>query len=183
MNWPRAFVGLGVALAISGLLAFGLTRDPNEIISPLPGQEAPGFALPVMDPDAARDSVHLAGLRGEVVVLNFWASWCLACRDEHFDLSETARHYDGKGVRFFGVLYQDSPANGLRWIREMGGQSYPSLNDDGSRTAISYGLYGVPETFIIDQSGRVVHKQVGPITAAVLRRVIDPLLDAPAGGP
>ena len=181
MNWRRAVLGMGIGLAIIALLAFGLTRDPNQIISPLPGQEAPTFALPYMDPAAAQDSVRLAQLRGEVVVLNFWASWCLACRDEHFDLSETARHYEGRGVRFFGVLYQDAPDAGKRWIEEMGGQSYASLRDDGSRTAIAYGLYGVPETFIIDQAGRVVHKQVGPITSAILRRIIDPLLNAEAG--
>jgi len=181
MNWRRAWIGLGIGLAITALLAYGLTRDPNEIISPLPGQEAPTFTLPFMHPAAAKDSVRLAHLRGDVVVLNFWASWCLACRDEHFDLSETARHYEGRGVRFYGVLYQDVPANGMRWIEEMGGQSYASLRDEGSRTAIAYGLYGVPETFIIDQAGRVVHKQVGPITSAILRRIIDPLLNNEAG--
>jgi cytochrome c biogenesis protein CcmG/thiol:disulfide interchange protein DsbE len=162
------------------VLAFGLTRDPSQIISPLPGREAPDFALPVMDPTEALDSVRLAGMRGEVVVLNFWASWCLECRYEHADLSRVALHYQDRGVRFFGVLYEDSPNNGRRWIEQMGGQEYPSLVDPGSKTAVKYGLYGVPETFIIDQTGKVVHKQVGAVTEGLLRSVIDPLLTAGA---
>jgi cytochrome c biogenesis protein CcmG/thiol:disulfide interchange protein DsbE len=183
MNWRRSMIGLGVALPLVLLLGFGLTRDPGEIKSPLPGQAAPGFALPLLDPDEARDSVRLAQLRGQVVVINFWASWCLACRDEHADLSETAVYYQDRGVRFFGVLYKDSRENARRWIQAMGGQSYPSLVDERTTVAIDYGLYGVPETFIIDQSGKVVYKHVGPVTSAVLRAIIDPLLigEQPAG--
>ena len=88
----------------------------------------------------------------------------------------TGARYQGKGVRFFGVLYNDEPENGKRWIEEMGGQSYPTLLDPGSLTAINYGLYGVPETFIIDQTGMVVHKQIGPITTALLSQLLNPLL-------
>jgi cytochrome c biogenesis protein CcmG/thiol:disulfide interchange protein DsbE len=110
------------------------------------------------------------------VVLNFWGSWCFQCRLEHGDLSRTATAYEGKGVRFYGILYNDEPANARRWIAELGGQSYPTLLDDGSRTAIEYGIYGAPETFIIDQSGMVVHKQIGPITTALLSQLLNPLL-------
>lgn len=173
MNWNRSLLGLVVGLPLVALLGFGLTRDPAQIPSPLPGKPAPEFSLPLMD---AEGVVSLGDLRGEVVVLNFWASWCLACRDEHRDLSRTAEAFEGKGVRFFGVLYNDVAENGRRWIEEMGGQSYPTLLDAGSRTAISYGLYGVPETFVIDQTGKVVHKQIGPVTFAVLSGVIQPLL-------
>ena len=179
MNWRRAAIGAGVALPIIALLAYGMTVDPNALPSTLPGRPAPEFALRVMDtapPDTARLTEH----RGDVVVLNFWASWCLECRVEHSDLSVAATTYNGKGVQFYGVLYGDTEANGRSWIREMGGQAYPALLDDGSRTAINYGLYGVPETFVIDQQGRVVHKQIGPITAAKLASIIDPLLAADA---
>jgi cytochrome c biogenesis protein CcmG, thiol:disulfide interchange protein DsbE len=174
MNWRRSAVGFGIALPILGLLAYGMTLDPRAIPSTLPGRDAPEFALPVLD---GQDTVRLSQLRGEVVVLNFWASWCLECRYEHSDLSMAASLYRPRGVRFFGVLYNDSPANGRAWIREMGGQTYPALVDDGSRTAIDYGLYGVPETFIIGRDGKVVHKQIGPITMAKLASLIDPLLD------
>ena len=173
MNWRRSLLGLVVGLPLVALLGYGLTRDPAQIPSPLPGKPAPDFSLPLMDGEG---EVALAALRGQVVVLNFWASWCLECRYEHQDLSRTAEAYEGKGVHFFGVLYNDVAENGRRWIVEMGGQSYPTLLDGGSRVAINYGLYGVPETFIIDQTGTVVHKQIGPITADRLAEMIEPLL-------
>jgi cytochrome c biogenesis protein CcmG, thiol:disulfide interchange protein DsbE len=176
MNWKRSAVGVAISVPIVALLAFGMTKDPNAIPSPLPGRAAPEFALPIMDEP---DTVRLADLRGNVVVLNFWASWCLECRHEHSDLSNAARMFEPYGVKFFGVLYNDTPTNGRAWIREMGGQDYPSLVDDGSRTAVSYGLYGVPETFIIDQNGVVVHKQIGPITLSRLAGLIQPLIDNP----
>ncbi|HSJ05833.1 MAG TPA: redoxin domain-containing protein [Longimicrobiales bacterium] len=177
MNWRRSALGIGISIPILGLLAYGMTLDPRDIPSPLPGREAPEFALPVLD---APDTVRLADLRGEVVVLNFWASWCMECRYEHSDLSLAATMYEPRGVRFFGVLYNDTPANGRAWIREMGGQTYPALMDAGSRTAVSYGLYGVPETFIIDQNGVVVHKQIGPITLSRLASLLEPLLEGEA---
>lgn len=175
MSWRRALIALVLCIPIVALLAFGLTRNPNEIPSPLPGKAAPAFELARMDGDGM---VKLDDMRGKVVVLNFWASWCLQCRDEHADLSMAANLYKERGVEFLGVLYNDKPENGKRWILEMGGQSYSSLVDPGSRTAVDYGLYGVPETFIIDQQGRVVHKKIGPTTVAELATFIDPLLAA-----
>jgi cytochrome c biogenesis protein CcmG, thiol:disulfide interchange protein DsbE len=180
MNWKRSAVGIAISIPILALLAYGMTNDPNAIPSPLPGRPAPEFTLPVMDADEA---ISLADLRGNVVVLNFWASWCLECRHEHSDLSMAAQMFEPHGVRFFGVLYNDTPGNGRAWIREMGGQYYPSLVDEGSRTAVSYGLYGVPETFIIDQNGVVAHKQIGPITLSRLAGLIQPLLDNPPPPP
>lgn len=174
MNWRRSAAGIAVSMPILALLAYGMTLDPNEIPSPLPGRPAPEFVLPVMD--APGDSVRLSDHLGDVVVINFWASWCLECRHEHADLSLAATRYGPRGVHFYGILYNDTPANGRAWIREMGGQSYPALMDEGSRTAIGYGLYGVPETFIIDAEGTVVHKQIGPITMSKLASILEPLL-------
>jgi cytochrome c biogenesis protein CcmG, thiol:disulfide interchange protein DsbE len=177
MNWRRSAWGVGIAVPFLALLAYGMTKDPNAIPSTLPGKPAPDFALRLLD---GADTIRLSELKGEVVVLNFWASWCLECRVEHSDLSMVASMFADRGVRFFGLLYNDSPANGRAWIREMGGQTYPALVDEGSRTAVAYGLYGVPETFIIDRTGTVVHKQIGPITASRLAALITPLLaDAP----
>jgi cytochrome c biogenesis protein CcmG, thiol:disulfide interchange protein DsbE len=185
MNWKRATIAAAAGLPLIALLGFGLTRDPKEIPSPLPGQEAPDFALRVFTPgdtaaapgalneSAFADTMRLAALRGEVVVLNFWASWCAGCGVEHEALVSVARLYQGKGVRFIGVLYNDTPELGVRWIRRMGGQNYPSLEDQGSRTAIDYGLYGVPETFIIGPDGRVSYKHAGPITAQLLIEKIE----------
>ncbi len=189
MNWKRAAIASLFAIPVILLFAWGMTKDPKDIPSPLPGREAPTFALDVFSPGqppllrTVGDTIRLADMKGEVVVLNFWASWCLACRDEHTTLSEVARSYAGKPVHFYGVLYNDAPANGTNWIAEMGGQSYPSLNDPKARTAIDYGLYGVPETFFLDRNGRVAYKHTGPVSAAVLARVVDSLMAAPAATP
>jgi cytochrome c biogenesis protein CcmG/thiol:disulfide interchange protein DsbE len=186
VNWKRAAIATAAAVPVLALFAFGFTRNPSEIPSPLPGRPAPAFALPVFaagEPPLARevgDTIRLGDLRGKVVVVNFWASWCLACRDEHVALSETARQYADKPAQFIGVLYHDRPVSGLRWIESMGGQSYPSVTDDRSRMAIDYGLYGVPETFIVDPGGRIAYKHIGPITASVLRFWIDSLAPRPA---
>lgn len=180
MSWKRALVAGAIVLPLLGLLAFGMTRNPNVIPSPLPGREAPNFELVTMPLDeseaAAPATVDLAALRGNVVVLNFWASWCLACRDEHRPLSNVARAYADRPVRFFGVVYNDSPDNARDWIEAMGGQSYPALLDPDARTAIDYGLYGVPETFIIGPDGRVRHKIIGPASEQELRTQIEMLL-------
>jgi cytochrome c biogenesis protein CcmG/thiol:disulfide interchange protein DsbE len=122
------------------------------------------------------DTVRLRELAGKVVVVNFWASWCGPCRAEHAGLSETAREYVGKPVRFIGVLYNDSAAAATDWIAQMGGQSYPAVTDQRSLTAIDYGVYGVPETYIVDASGRIAYKHVGPIPPSVLHQWIDSLL-------
>lgn len=179
-------IALLAAVPVIALFAYGFTRNPAEIPSPLPGRQAPSFTLAVLAPGegattrSAGDTIRLRDLAGKVVVLNFFASWCLPCRHEHAALSEAATYYAGRPTQFIGVLYNDEPAAGIRWIAEMGGMSYPAVTDVESRTAIDYGLYGVPETFIIDPAGRVAHKELGPITAGVLRRVIDSVLVAMA---
>jgi cytochrome c biogenesis protein CcmG/thiol:disulfide interchange protein DsbE len=182
MNWKRSAIAVLCAVPLIGLLAWGLTRNPNDIPSPLPGRPAPEFALAVFAPGEgslarpAGDTLDLAKLRGKVVVLNFWASWCLACRDEHTELSASARSYAGRPVQFLGVLYNDVANAGTKWIADMGGQAYPSALDPGARTAIDFGLYGVPETFIIDGAGMVAYKHTGPVSARTLAVKIDSLL-------
>jgi cytochrome c biogenesis protein CcmG/thiol:disulfide interchange protein DsbE len=179
-----SLVSLMVAVGLLGLLGYGLTRDPYVLPSPLVGKPAPELRLPVMppvtDPDLGRwegrDTVRMDELEGRPLVINFWASWCLACRDEHPHLSAAARRYGDEGVRFFGVLYQDKPPTARRFIRDLGGQSYPTLLDPGSRVAIDYGVYGVPETYFIGADGRVRHRHIGPVTTEILRTRIDSLL-------
>ena len=188
MNWKRSVFATMAAIPLIALFAYGFTRDPSAILSPLPGNAAPEFSLEVFAPgepplaQPVGDTIKLHKLTGQVVVVNFWASWCLACRSEHQVLSDAALHYAGRPAQFVGVLYNDRPAAGIRWIADMGGQSYPSVMDKGARTAIDYGLSGVPETFIIDTTGRIAYKHIGPITAGLLRRKIDSLLPAPVSG-
>lgn len=184
MNWKRAGIAAVCVVPIVLLFGYGLTQDPKEIPSPLPGHDASPFALTVFAPGqpplnrAPGDTVRLADLKGQVVVLNFWASWCLSCRDEHQILSETARSYAGKPVHFVGVLYDDEPDNGIKWIQQMGGQSYPSVTDPGALTAINYGLYGVPETYFLDANGRIAYKATGPVNERVIRHFVDSLMAA-----
>ena len=182
MNWKRSAIALVLAVPVIALFAFGFTRNPSEIPSPLPGRKAPPFTLAVLTEGAGSharlpgDTIRLGDLAGKVVVVNFWASWCLPCRTEHAALSEAATAYSDRPTQFIGVLYNDQPQAGISWINEMGGMTYPAVTDEQSRTAIDYGLYGVPETFIIDGAGKVAYKHLGPITGDVLRRVIDSVL-------
>ena len=172
MNWKRSLIGVGIAVPIVMLLGYGLTRDPRHIASPLPGRPAPTFALPTLE---TGDSIALTELRGNVVVVNFWASWCIPCRDEHPVLLEAARTYEPKGVKFVGIAYNDKPEDSRRWLDELG-KSYPSLIDAGARVAIDYGVSGVPETFILDKQGVVAFKKFGPITTSEITQKLDSLL-------
>ena len=165
-----------VAISFLAVLAFGLTRSPQNLPSALIAMPAPGFHLADMyDPS---DSLSLAELRGKVVVLNFWASWCFPCVQEHPYLIRLDEEYDSEDVRVVGILYQDVPARGRAYMERYGGD-WPSLDDPGSETAIPYGVYGPPETFIVSPDGVIAYKLVGPIVPQnypVIRGTIDSLL-------
>lgn len=175
MNWKK-LLWPASAVPFLGLLAYGLTRDPNAIASPLTGRPAPDFSLQTL----VGGELALTDLRGKVLVLNFWASWCLACKAEHPYLVETARKYAEEEVRLVGIIYQDSRSNAEGYVQRMGGD-WPNLIDAGSRVAISYGVFGVPETFFIDRNGIVAYKQIGPVDRSILDTWITRLLSVPAG--
>lgn len=177
MSWQKVLIPAS-ALPLLALFAYGLTRDPSVIPSPLPGSPAPEFRLETLK----GDSIALSELRGRVVVLNFWASWCLACIEEHPFLVEADRRYRGQGLSLLGVVYQDSRENAVRYIARMGGD-WRNVLDPGARVSIDYGVYGVPETFFIDREGRVAYKQIGPVNREVLTTWIERLLAAPEGAP
>jgi cytochrome c biogenesis protein CcmG/thiol:disulfide interchange protein DsbE len=157
---------------LTSLLSFGLKRDPALIRSALILRRAPVFALPTLD---GRGAVRLSDLRGQVVVVNFWASWCVDCRIEHPALATAWARYRDQGVVFLGIPFQDSPADSRAYIRELGG-GWPVLSDPGERTALAYGVYGVPETYFIAPDGRIAHKEVGPVTYELLTDQITRLL-------
>jgi cytochrome c biogenesis protein CcmG/thiol:disulfide interchange protein DsbE len=157
----------------TALLGYGMTRDPREIPSPLIGKPAPEFSLQTLE----GDSVALAELRDTVTVVNFWASWCLACRQEHPALVRAWRRYEqgGKPVRFLGIVYQDTRGNAIEYMKRHGG-GWSNLMDPATRTAIDFGVYGVPETYFMDQEGRIAYKHVGPVTDELLTTQIERLL-------
>ena len=177
------WTGLLATITFLGLMGFGLSKDPGEIASPLVGEEAPAFALEPLPRLGSSEEmrsegaspVSLASLRGRVIVLNFWASWCLPCIQEHDELDATDRAFADEEVAVIGVVFQDRPEAARRFLEELGGD-WLHLLDPGARAAIQYGVYGVPETFVIDQTGRIIHKETGPVTAAGLSREIEPLL-------
>ncbi|HEX2030072.1 MAG TPA: TlpA disulfide reductase family protein [Actinomycetota bacterium] len=166
---------LGGTGLLAALLAFGLTRDPTAIRSPLIGRPAPPFELPALE---GGGTVGLSDLRGQVVVLNFWASWCAPCRQEHPDLARAWERFRDRGVVVVGVLYQDTPEAARRYVEELGG-GWPLARDPGGRTAIAYGVYGIPETYFIAPDGTVAFKHVGAISYDVLEDRILELLEEP----
>lgn len=168
---PTRALALVVAIAGLALLAFGLTRDPRIVPTVLAGRPAPPFALRTLDGTA----LQLSDLRGRVVLVNFWASWCEVCVGEHALLVDADRRWHEQGLRVVGIVYDDSAESAGAWMRAHGG-GWPVLLDPGSRTAIDYGLFGVPETFVIDRDGRIAYKQTGLITAPLLETWIPPLL-------
>jgi cytochrome c biogenesis protein CcmG/thiol:disulfide interchange protein DsbE len=165
-----AFVLVAVLSAV-GLLATGLQRDPGAVKSPLVGRAAPDFTLPGIDGNA----VQLAKLRGQVVVVNFWASWCTECRTEQGELNATWDRFRDAGVVVLGVNFQDSKDEARQYLAESG-STYPVVEDPRSRTALAYGLRGVPETFVIGPTGKVVDRVIGPVDASRLADKISPLL-------
>ena len=181
---PVAAVVVAVALAAWLGLA-GLGRDPGAIRSPLLDRPAPDFALRTLGADRM---VRLADLRGQVVVLNFWASWCAECRLEHPALSAAWSRFRDAGVVLVGVDFQDDHPSALAYLAGTRA-SWPVVADPGSRTALAYGVYGIPETFVIGPDGRVTAKHVGPVTYDQLVREITRQLpggrgqaDGPAAG-
>lgn len=176
-RWLR-LTGIGLAAAtvvLAVVLASRFGSDPGLVESPLIGQPAPEFDLPTLeDPDRKR---RLVDMRGEVVVVNFFASWCLECRLEHPDLVATADAFADRGVRFIQISYQEEPMDSLAYLRDEGMSGATDyLADPGSRTAIAYGVFGIPETFFIDAEGRVVGKIIGEADALTLGATIDNIL-------
>ena len=172
-GWSRLLL-FGPAVLFLGLVAafaLGLGRDPKLIPSPLIGKPVPDFALPAVK---GRSLGLAAGdLKGEVALVNVFASWCVACREEHPVLMRLKA--DGT-VPIHGLNYKDKPDDAARWLDTMGDPYTRTGADIDGRVAIDWGVYGVPETFVVDAQGRIAFKQVGPITSEILEETILPLV-------
>ena len=171
MKSLRFLIPLAVFGVLLVFLGAGLKLDPREVPSPLIGKPAPGFALVRLD-DAAQ-TIKREDMLGKVWMLNVWASWCVACRDEHPLLVEFARR---KVLPIYGLNYKDQRRDGLAWLGQFGNPYDASLFDADGRVGIDFGVYGVPETFVIDKQGVVRFKLVGPMTRAAIETRIAPLL-------
>lgn len=171
-----AFIGLVAALAL------GLQHDPRLVPSPLIGKPVPAFDLPPVKGHSL--GLSSKDLRGHVTLVNVFASWCVACREEHALLVRLGQQ---QIVPIEGLDYKDKPADAVRWLESMGDPYARTGADADGRVAIDWGVYGVPETFVVDRGGHIAYKQIGPITPEILDRTILPLIEqlrskAPAAG-
>jgi cytochrome c biogenesis protein CcmG/thiol:disulfide interchange protein DsbE len=171
MKYLKFLIPMGIFLVLVLFLGAGLKLDPKEVPSPLIGKPAPAFALARLDDPA--QTIRRDDLLGQVWMLNVWASWCVACRQEHPLLVEFAK---SKMLPIYGLNYKDQPAAGQKWLRDFGNPYKASLTDLDGRVGIDFGVYGVPETFIMDRQGVVGFKQIGPVTPEVIRTKIEPLV-------
>ena len=171
MKTLRFLIPLGLFVVLVAFLAVGLKLDPREVPSPLIGKPAPKFALPLLaNPN---QTMRREDLLGKVWILNVWASWCAACRDEHPLLVEYSR---AKRVPIYGLNYKDTRDAGQQWLARFGNPYDASLFDQDGRVGIDWGVYGVPETFVVDREGTIRFKHIGALTPAILRERIEPLL-------
>ena len=172
LNRLRYAIPFIIFAAILFLMWRGLQLHPNEIPSPLINKPAPKFSLP--DLYDAKKSWSNQNLIGHVTLVNVWATWCEACAVEHNGLVQLARH---ESIFFFGLNYKDDPALAKKWLQQYGNPYQMVAVDSDGSTAIDWGVYGTPETFVIDKSGVIRYKQIGPIDADAWKNTLKPLID------
>jgi cytochrome c biogenesis protein CcmG/thiol:disulfide interchange protein DsbE len=167
----RYAIPFAIFAVLVGFFAIGLMRDPHEIPSPFIGRQAPAFRV---------EQLHQPGktfapedMKGQVWLLNVWASWCVSCRVEHPLLVDLSKR---KIVPIVGLDYKDARDDGKRWLSKFGDPYQLSAFDGDGKVGIDYGVYGVPETFVIDKEGVIRYKQIGPITPEALEKTLLPLI-------
>jgi cytochrome c biogenesis protein CcmG/thiol:disulfide interchange protein DsbE len=164
-------IPLVIFFVLAGFFVVGLDRNPREVPSPLIGKPAPTFVLPNLS--APERTVAAQDFLGQVWLLNVWASWCVSCRAEHPLLLEIAKNNE---VPIVGMLYKDKPEDGNLWLQRYGDPYTVSVTDADGRVGIDFGVYGTPETFLIDKQGIIRYKQIGPITEKALKEKIVPMI-------
>jgi len=164
-------IPLLVFLILAGFLARGLFIDPREVPSPLIDKPAPQFELSQLYQPQANFSSH--EMLGQVWMLNVWASWCVSCRAEHPVLVQLSRQ---NVVPIYGLNYKDNPSDAKAWLENLGNPYRVSAVDMDGRVGMDYGVYGVPETYVIDKQGVIRYKQIGPVTPEAWQETIHPLI-------
>ena len=172
----RFAIPLGIFVLIVGLLAYGLQLDPKKVPSPLIGKPAPAFSLAKLD--APQQFLAQNDLLGQVWVLNVWASWCVSCRAEHVIITRLSALNLAPVI---GLNYKDEPDAARRWLQQFGDPYTTSIMDADGRVGIDWGVYGVPETFIIGKDGLIKYKHIGPVTMESLKAEVLPVLHELAG--
>ena len=167
----RYFLPLALFAVLVLLLAIGLRIDPKLVPSPLIDKPLPAFNLPkLITPD---DNIKSSDFQGDVVLLNVWASWCVACRVEHPLLLELSKN---NKILIYGINYKDTRSDAMQWLQHFGDPYRASAFDQHGLTGIDLGVYGVPETFIMDRAGIIRYKHIGPVTREALENTILPLI-------
>jgi cytochrome c biogenesis protein CcmG/thiol:disulfide interchange protein DsbE len=168
----KFLVPLALFMALVVLLFYGLGTDPRKVPSPLVGKPVPEFTLPVLG-DANRTVSH-EDLQGKISLVNVWASWCVSCRAEHAELMRLSR--EEQDMQIFGLNWKDEAADAIRMLRMTGNPYVVSAFDPENRVGIHWGVYGAPETFVVDQAGIIRHKHIGPIDRRVWEETLRPLV-------
>ena len=169
-RWLRLAAVIGIA-ALVVVLVLAFRRDPHDLRTGTVGKPAAAFTLQKLDGSGA---FTVTPGDGKVVVVNFWASWCIPCKQENPSLVRVYERYRASGVAFIGVLYQDSRDSGLSYVRD-NGITWPTGSDDDGHVAFAYGVFGIPETYFIGADGVIAGRHIGPIDEATLVNAIDTL--------
>ncbi len=170
-RYLRYLVPLGIFAVLVAFLFRGLSLDPKLVPSPLVGKPMPAFTLTRLDNPNA--TISDADLKGKVSLLNIWATWCASCRAEHDVLLQLAETGE---VAIYGLNYKDNRADAQRWLRQLGDPYEANAFDEDGRVGIDWGVYGAPETFVIDSQGIIRHKHIGPLTTEVVKTQLLPLI-------
>lgn len=168
----KFIIPLVLFIVMAVFLAIGLKLDPRDIPSPLINKPAPEFNLPILS--EANKNLNKKDLLGQVWLLNVWASWCASCRVEHPVFNELAKK---NVLSIVGLNYKDEPKAAKQWLAQLGNPYQVSIMDQEGRTGIDYGVYGVPETFVIDKKGIIRYKLTGPVSVDDVQQILLPLID------
>ena len=167
----KYIIPLLLFIVLAVFLGLGLKLNPSEIPSPFINKPAPYFSAPKLN--APEEKLSPADLKGQVWLLNVWASWCVSCRGEHPVLNSLAQQ---NVVTIIGLNYKDDPVDADKWLATLGNPYNTSITDQEGRIGIDYGVYGVPETFVIDKQGLIRHKQTGPVSEQDIQNILLPLI-------